>query len=342
MKAVIVEAPKKVLVREVPDPVMDDYDVLCSLEAASICSGTDNNIVNGDPYHKVSFPVILGHESIGRVVKKGKKVKHFNIGDLITRTYNKLPENSGYSILYGAFAELGIATDWLSMKEDGLPRGEWSKYTVNRVLPDTFDPIESTMIITWRETLSFLSRIDLKKNDNVLVIGTGGNALSFVEHAKNLGCNTVVVGSESRKELFENVGAKKVVSYKNENALKKIQEVGLGSFHAIIDTVGDREYMEKFLTLLKKGGKVGVYGLSKYDDYGVTDGEVRDGVTYFDGEIYDEGSAHDAVVENIKVGKLNAWNYLSKDHIYTLAQASDALRACKERSVIKSILTLDR
>jgi len=339
MKAVIVEAPKKVSVREVPDPVMDDYDVICSLEAAGICSGTDNNIVNGDPYHKVSFPAILGHESIGRVIKQGKKVKHFDIGDLITRVYNKLPENSGYSILYGGFAEFGIATDWLSMKEDGLPISEWSKYTVNRVLPDTFNPIESVMIITWRETLSFLTRMEIGVGSNILILGTGGNALSFVEHARNAGHKTVIVGSTKRKEIFEKVGAQTVFSYKDDNIVEKIKEASLGHFDVIIDVIGDKEYMGNFLSLLKQGGKVGVYGLNKYDDYGVTDGEVKGGVMYFDGEIYSEGSAHDSVIKSIEKGDLNAWHYLSKDHIYPLAKIKEALLASAERKVIKSVIS---
>ena len=88
------------------------------------------------------------------------------------------------------------------MKEDGIAEEKWKKYTINRVLPKDFDPIESVMIIVWRETFSYLSRMGLTKNDTALVIGTGGNSLSFVDHLKNLGIKTVVVGSDTREKIF--------------------------------------------------------------------------------------------------------------------------------------------
>ena len=33
----------------------------------------------------IQYPTILGHESVGRVIEVGKKVKNFHCGDLVTR-----------------------------------------------------------------------------------------------------------------------------------------------------------------------------------------------------------------------------------------------------------------
>src|SRR3989344_5943084 len=84
MKAVIVKAPGIVAVEVIPEPVVEDYDALCSVLASGICNGTDNNIVMNDPYHKVKFPAVLGHEGIGKVIAWGKKVRCLKIGDRIT------------------------------------------------------------------------------------------------------------------------------------------------------------------------------------------------------------------------------------------------------------------
>src|SRR3989344_2307544 len=128
MKAAVVKAKGNVVIDEIPEPVVGEYDALCTVLATSVCNGTDNNIVNGDLYYHVKFPVILGHEGIGKVIAPGKKVRHLKVGDLVSRVFQKLPADSGYQILYGAFAERAIVTDWQAMKEDGLPELEYGKF----------------------------------------------------------------------------------------------------------------------------------------------------------------------------------------------------------------------
>ncbi len=162
MKAVVVQSPGNVLIKDVSEPVVGDYDVLCEVLAASVCSGTDNHIVHGEQYQKSKYPLILGHEAIGRAIKCGSKVKYFQEGDTITRIVNRLPKDSGYNLRWGAFAERGVATDWEAMRDDGMVASEWSPYMVHRALPKGFSPVESVMIITWRETYAFFKRINIK------------------------------------------------------------------------------------------------------------------------------------------------------------------------------------
>jgi len=44
MKAIILKAPRKLELREIPNPVFGEYEVLCSIEASAVCSGTDRHI----------------------------------------------------------------------------------------------------------------------------------------------------------------------------------------------------------------------------------------------------------------------------------------------------------
>lgn len=339
MKAVIVKAPNKVIIENIPDPAIGKYDVLCRVLAVGVCNGTDNNIVAGDPYHKVKFPAVLGHEGIGEVIAIGSKVRHLKIGDVVTRVFQKLPKDCGYQILYGAFAEKAIATDWLAMKEAGLPQSVYGKLMVHRVLPENFDPIESTMIITWRETFSFLSRMKPKPANEILIIGTGANALSFLDHSKNIGLNVSVVGSPLYKKKFLKKGASVFVSYKEKKLLKVLSE-SKKSFNIIIDTVGNSPTLNKVLPSLKINGKIGVYGLDGFLGYKIDKSKARGKFKYFSGEEYNEASAHDAIIKFIQSGQLNAWDYLSKNYIYPLSKIKEALSAGEKRKVLKSVVVI--
>jgi L-iditol 2-dehydrogenase len=335
MKAVVVESPGKIKVKEVLDPILGEYDVLCKTLASSVCGGTDNHIIDNHLYFKVKYPLILGHEGVGKVLKSGPKTKYLKVGDVISRIMNKLPEDSDLNLQYGAFAELSIATDWQAMRDDGLPKDEWKKYTVQRVLPADFDPIESTMIITWRETFSFLSRMNLRQGESALIIGSGANALAFANHLDNLGLNMAVIGSSKRQEDFLKFGIEQYISYKEKN--KKIKR----KIDIVIDTIGQGKNLDEVIENLLPNGKIGLYGLDAYEDYCIKATKAPYDFSFFNGKYYDEGSAHEAVIEMIKTGKLNSWNYLSKEHIYNLADIELALEAGRNGKVLKSVIKFD-
>jgi D-arabinose 1-dehydrogenase-like Zn-dependent alcohol dehydrogenase len=46
------------------------YEALVKMEACGICSSTDAKVVDGTMYWAPPFPLVLGHESVGRVVEK--------------------------------------------------------------------------------------------------------------------------------------------------------------------------------------------------------------------------------------------------------------------------------
>jgi L-iditol 2-dehydrogenase len=67
MKAAVYEGKEQLIVRDVPDPVLDDGDVLLAIDACCVC-GTDlRTYRHGDK--KITPPRVLGHEFCGRVVE---------------------------------------------------------------------------------------------------------------------------------------------------------------------------------------------------------------------------------------------------------------------------------
>jgi L-iditol 2-dehydrogenase len=82
MRALVKTAKGKGLieVRDVPEPVLRDTDVIIEVKACGIC-GTDLHIYHDEfPYYP---PVILGHEFSGVVAAAGKGVTGWHVGDRV-------------------------------------------------------------------------------------------------------------------------------------------------------------------------------------------------------------------------------------------------------------------
>lgn len=340
MKAAILQAPGVVIIAEVPEPTINDYEALCVMKTASICSGTDNHARDFDPFFNIQPPSLFGHEGIGEVVAIGAKVTNLQIGDLVTRVINRQRDFSNHQVKegWGSFAEKGVAVDWQAMKADGLPEKEWRPFTFHRTVPNGIDPVAATMIITWRETRAFFNRFDLQTKDRLLIIGSGGNALSFATHALHDSLRVGVIGNPNRAAQFSQVGVQNYFSYQDKDLVSTLQKSGFDKTEALLDAVGRHESVNTLLPLLAQNGTLGVYGLDDHEQYTVHPTHTRGDFHFLSGTEYEEGSTHDDIIKKIQAGKLQAWDFLSKEHLYPFDRIEDALRATKERKTFKSVI----
>ncbi|HEY2344093.1 MAG TPA: alcohol dehydrogenase catalytic domain-containing protein, partial [Chthoniobacteraceae bacterium] len=84
MSAVVNFAPEpnRVELREIPVPDIGENDVLIGVQAVGVC-GSDIHQCLGKQSWKVNYPVVLGHEFGGVIVKKGRNVRSFEEGDRV-------------------------------------------------------------------------------------------------------------------------------------------------------------------------------------------------------------------------------------------------------------------
>lgn len=82
MLAMVLEKPKEPLKKcTLPIPVPKEDEVLVKVSVCGVCR-TDLHIFDGE-LKNCSFPLILGHEVVGRVESMGKAVKNFQKGDRV-------------------------------------------------------------------------------------------------------------------------------------------------------------------------------------------------------------------------------------------------------------------
>ena len=341
MKAAIVERPGELRVRDLSMPVPGPYDVLTEQLFGGICAATDRHLVAGElPIPGIAYPLILGHESIGRVVEKGAKVRHLNTGDLITRS--GAPALDGCQPFWGGLAEFGIARDVRAMQEDGVPEAEWTAFTVNRTLPAGTDPAAATMMITWRETYSYISRLGIPAGARVLILGSGGNGFSFAVLANILGASRVaMVGSPHWRALAGHAGLADFVDYHDPDIAGGLRARGLEQVDVIIDAVGHTGGLEAVIPLLASGGAVGIYGI---EDLGERMGYLKvlaaSGVRVHGPGEYSEAEAHDDVVALLSADRLDAGLWFDYRAPTPLERIEDTFAAIAARTSLKAVVRL--
>jgi len=340
MRAAIIRQPDDLVVTDLPAPEVGDYDVLCELLYGATCTGTDQHLIAGRFPWPVTYPTILGHESVGRVVEVGPKVRHIRAGDLITRVGTPPTPDGRYAVNWGGFAELGIAKDHWAMRADGLPRAAWQAYRINQIIPPEIDPRAATMIITWRETLSYLTRMGVGSGATVLVVGSGGNGLAFAAHAAHAGAAQVVmIGSARRQAAAEAAGATGYVDYAAEQVSDQLRALCPNGFDAVIDAVGQADSANGALPHLRPGGTLGIYGIDDLAGCRIAPHRARGTFTLYGGG-YDEEETHAQVIDRMRDGRLDAWIWLDEGQVFDLGDIHAAFDAVRERRCVKALVAL--
>lgn len=338
MRAAVVEERGKLTVGDVPDPEPGDHEALCEVLYGATCVATDDHLINDTFLSKITYPMILGHESVGRVVRVGSKARYLKEGDLIARVGT--PPVGEYKAFWGGFAEFGIVPDHRAMAEDGLPEKLWKRERRQAPFPEALDPRAATMLITWRETFSFIQRMGVGRGARVLVIGSGGNGLSFTRHARNLGAEKVVmIGSASREAEAKEAGAEALVDYKTDDWLTAVQDVFEGKFDFMIDAIAKRDNLDRVLKRLAHGGTASVYGVEERMSVALHPMAVGGSFSFYNGG-YDEAEVHDEVVRMAIDGRLDASLFLDLDNPWPLEDICDAYEAVNARKKVKALIRI--
>ncbi len=338
MQAAVVEGPNRLVVKSIPEPRPGEYQALCELLYGATCSGTDSHIIEGSFPWISPYPTVLGHESVGRVVELGPKARYLKKGDLIARVGT--PPVPGYSVTWGGFAELGVATDFRAAQEDGLPPSVWGGCRMQRPLPPDTDPAAATMFVTWRETLSYGTRIGFGAGKTVLVIGSGGNALGYIAHAANAGCALrVMIGSTLRADAARRAGATHFLDYKAPGLKEAAGKLCPDGFDIAIDAVGKVGLADLALALLRRGGTLGIYGIDDYGKLALNPDAARGSFSVYR-DYLDEAETHEQVVALYQAGKLDASVWLDLAHPFDLGRIADAFDALRARRVVKALVRL--
>lgn len=346
MRAAVVTEPGKIEIREVPAPTMGDYDALVQIIACGVCTGTDLHILQGNFPWLVPYPFVLGHESIGRVIRVGTRARYLREGDLVLRPVAFRAEDHGSELgaLWGGYAELGLVGDARSILEDSgvsTPPRLPQFAIAQQVMPSDFDPIDAGMFITFKETLSWIQQLGSIANKSIAVLGTGPVGLCFVRIAKFLGANPVIaVGRrQARLALAMQMGADATVDTSKEDLASATRRLtdGRGADY-IIEAIGNTELLRQATRGLGDGGELAVYGVPSVLETSLTwSGTAPNWKLRFIKPR--EESVHDLALDLVRLGFIDLKSFVS--HVMPLSQIDEAFRRVADKDALKIVITND-
>lgn len=242
-----------------------DNDVVIEILYSGICH-SDLHTVNGD-WGEQPYPLVPGHEIIGRVLEVGPAVKNYKVGDKVgvgcmvdsckecdqCGNHEEQYCRNGMTPTYGA-------PDRISGE---ITQGGYSKHIVVREefvlrVPDALDLSKAAPILcAGITTYSPLRTWGIKAGSRVGVVGLGGLGHMAVKLAVAMGAEVTVISRSNDKEgEAKEIGAKGILVSEDESAMER----AASSFNFILDTVPVKHNFDTYTPLLDIDGSLVLVG----------------------------------------------------------------------------------
>jgi len=258
MKSVI-PAENKVVVQEVEKPTLKEGEILVKLKACGIC-GSDLEKVYGS-YGMVSKRV--GHELSG-IVEESKN-KKFKKNDRVF-VHHHVPCYSCYYckkedyILCEIYQKSNVEPNGLA-EFFLVPEHNIEKDGVIEI-PDKMSFEEASMIEPLACCIKAVNKLNVKKDDNVVVIGAGPAGMLNILFLKSKGANVFSIEINDYRMNFAKKYCKKIINPQKEDAERIIRnETNDIGADAVIVAVSSPKAIEQAIKLVRKGGKVMIFGV---------------------------------------------------------------------------------
>lgn len=337
MKAVVYSAPEKFTIRDVPDPVPAEGQVVIRSTLAGVC-GTDLHIHAGGFF--AEYPLTPGHEITGEVVSWGPGVEGFSVGRRVVvdnaSACGRCTEcGRGEPLFCRHFQSLGVNAPG-GFAEQVVTRAD-KCFEAQDLRPD---------IAVLSEPLACavhgMDVLQLQPGADVVMIGSGTTGLLLAQLLLHGGASRLTVAgpSEFKLKLARSFGVDRTVQVSRSDAeatAATLRDMSPGGYDVVIDATGASSVVQHLPGLVKDNGTVLVYGMC----------DEADRVTWSPYEIFRrqltiKGSfaqvnCFDRSLAMLRSGRINGDGLIT--HRFRLDQYGDALAAVRsDPSCLKAVV----
>jgi len=251
----------------IPRRDQTEHDVQIEILFCGICHSDLHQVRNEwNDIMPTVYPIVPGHEIVGRVTKVGSAVTKFKPGDLaavgcmvdsdgtcpacqagfeqfcpnMTLTFNSPDKHLG-GVTYGGYSDSVVVDERF----------------VLRVPPNLNPAGAAPLLCAGITTYSPMRHWGVTKGKKVGVVGLGGLGHMGVKFARAFGAHVVVfTTSPGKKEDALRLGADEVAVSRNADEMKK----HTGSFDFILDTISADHDINAYINLLGRDGNLTLVG----------------------------------------------------------------------------------
>lgn len=251
-----------VIQRRDPGP----HDVVIDIQYCGVCHSDVHQA--RDEWNNGIFPMVPGHEIVGKVSKIGSSVSRYKVGDSVgvgcfvdsCRECHPCKQSTEQ------YCEKGMNLTYNGVEKDGTTR-TFGGYSTQIVVDENYVlkipaniPLDKAapLLCAGITTYSPLKHWKIKAGDKVAVVGLGGLGHMGVKLAAAMGAEvTVLSTSDRKKEDAMRFGAKHFVNTKDGKVFTDLAN----HFNFIINTAAGNTDLSQYLNLLKLDGTMVLVGV---------------------------------------------------------------------------------
>ena len=220
-----------------------------------------------DEWGGAIFPMVPGHEIVGRITAVGEAVTNFTIGELagvgcFVDSCRVCPSCLANEEQY---CDTGMVGTYNGRDKEGNPT--YGGYSTRIVVDEKYTlhvseklPVEgiAPLLCAGITTYSPLKHWKIGKGHKVAVVGLGGLGHMAVKFAASFGATvTVLSTSKSKEQDALNLGAHHFAVSSHPDTMKKLR----GTFDFILSTISAQHDYNEYLNLLAVNGTMVVVGV---------------------------------------------------------------------------------
>ena len=265
MKALVLEEARGLHLRDVPEPVIGEHDVLVHVRACGIC-GSDVHGYDGSTGRRIP-PIIMGHEAAGEIVMVGTAVQKFALGDRVTfdstvscgecafcsaGDVNLCDKRQVLGVSCGDYRRNGAFAEYVAVPEN-----------IVYSLPASFRYEKAALIEAVSIAVHAAKITGIKQGSTAVVIGAGMIGLLAVQAFRHYGCSKVfaVDLEQGKLDIARSLGASETFLATEPDLIEQLSRAAGGrGIDIAVEVVGAQRSITTAIECVRRGGTVTLIG----------------------------------------------------------------------------------
>jgi L-iditol 2-dehydrogenase len=263
MKVAVYYSNVDIRIEERPKPRISSDEILVKMKASGIC-GTDVM----EWYRIKKVPRVLGHEMAGEIVAIGRSVKNFKKSDRVFVSHHVPCYKCHYCVqgnhtacesLHTGNYEPGGFSEFIRVPEENVRYGTF-------ILPEKVTFEDATMIEPMGCAIAGQKHLGLKKEQTVLIMGSGVSGILHIQLAKFKKAKIIAVDINNYKlQQASEFGADYVIDAR-KYSLDKLKSINNGRLaDVVIVCASAQQAVNNAISSVDRKGKILFFAVPETD-----------------------------------------------------------------------------